>query len=156
MDELLYKFIWELGGFCYRLEKNTPFKDKEHVKPLRESPRKSVASILSIQLLSFSFFPSPPHPPKQHTAQTYQVPLVRNYHLRNEFAIRSIVALGSDHEFLTFTGLACEQNLRGGGGGNEREKEREQKDEEEKQNKSKAAFLVTPTSQRPSVKGPGL
>lgn len=66
------------------------------------------------------------------------------------------MALGSDHELLTFTGLACEQNLRGGGGGNEREKEREQKDEEEKQNKSKAAFLVTPTSQRPSVKGPGL
>lgn len=42
----------------------------------------------------------------------------------------------------------------GGEGG--REREREQKDEEEKQNKSKAAFLVTPTSQRPSVKGPGL
>lgn len=84
------------------------------------------------------------------------MPLVRSYHFRKESAICSTAALGWDREFLISPGLAFEQNLRGGGGKWEREWEREQKDEEEKQNKSKAAFLVTPTSQRPSVKGPGL
>lgn len=106
-------------------------------------------------LFPFFFFSHP----KKHTGQMYQVPLVRSYHFRNEFAICSIAALGSDHEFLTSTGPAFEQNLREGGWGVgvvKWERESEQKDEEEKQNKSKAAFLVTPTSQRPSVKGPGL
>lgn len=72
-------------------------------------------------LFSF-FFP----PKKQHTGQTYQVPLVRSYHFRKEFAICTTTALGWDHEFLTSLGLAFEQNLRGGGG-NERENERESK-----------------------------
>lgn len=62
--------------------------------------------------------------------------------------------MGSGVPNLPGSGLWAE--LERGGGKWGREGERKQKDEEEKQNKSKAAFLVTPTSQRPSVKGPGL